>query len=265
MSWHASHDGEEITVTEPNTFYDEAQPETAGRSEQQLLEVEIQAPPSWRELGVLVLDGSASMQLLMELVDESLEAMLPAKTKGAAVDAAVRELVNRLKSSVRASNFALSHIAFNEMVTDERPARDVLAIDAAESFDPTAHGVGGTAIHTGLEAAHRHVYEFLRAEEGSGLPLSAVVIVLSDGEDGSPKATLEAATRLKELPNTLVAAGLFATKGQPPVGAELLQAIASRPNLYQTVFNGAQLRDFFHASLTMAAQSNAGATGTDGE
>lgn len=246
-------------MTEPNTFYD-AQLEAAGPCEQHLVEVEVHAPPSWRELGVLVLDGSASMQLLMALLDESLKTMLPTKTKGEAVDAAVRELVNRLKSSVRAANFALTLIVFNETVTDERSARDVLAIDPTESFDPTAHGVGGTAIHTGLDAAHNHVSEFLRVEAASGLPLSAVVIVLSDGEDGNPKATLEAAARLKELPNTLVAAGLFATKGRPAVGAELLQAIASRPNLYQTVFNGAQLRDFFHASLTIAAQSNATTT-----
>jgi hypothetical protein len=98
---------------------------------------------------------------------------------------------------------------------------------------------------------------YMRSEENSDVPVSAVVVVLSDGETGEPEKAIASAQRLKALPNTEVAACLFATKGQPATGGQLLQALATSPNLYQTVYSAEQLRDFFHASVTMTARGAA--------
>ena len=212
------------------------------------------APPSWRQLGVLVLDGSESMTWDLARPDDSIGVALPAKTKAAAVDRAVRDLVGRLKVSRKRANFSIASLSFNNQVTDLRPPRDVTEIDGMESFDPTAAGIGGTELHTGLNAAYEIVEQWFRDEEVNGLPLSAVILVMSDGEDAMPQQALDAAERLKTLPNTLVGASLFATAGEPASGGDLLEALASEPRLYQTVFGAEQLRDFFTASITVATR-----------
>jgi uncharacterized protein YegL len=210
------------------------------------------APPTWRQLGVLVLDGSGSMGS-PAAGDARSEVQLPTRSKAAAVDAAVRKLLSRLHASGRAANFVLAFVAFSDRVTDERPARDILDIPATDSFDPMSKGTGGTAIHVGLEAAQRIVEQFFRDETESGLPVSACVVVLSDGETGAPMSTIDAANRLKELPNTSLAACFFATKGQTSQRADLLESLVSEPRLYQDVYDAEALRKFFHASLTLTA------------
>lgn len=207
------------------------------------------APPAWRQLGVLVNDGSESMTWDLDEPDASLEGM-PARTKAAAVDVAVRELLNRMKTGRKATNFSFSFITFNDKVTEERPPQELLSISTTASYDPTANGTGGTAIATGLDAAGRIVEDFMRGDDGLDVPSSAVVVVLSDGEDGDQGRTMAVAQRLRELPNTVVAACLFATKGGSSSGARLLQGIVSEPRLYQTVYSAEQLREFFHASIT---------------
>lgn len=210
------------------------------------------ASTSWRQLGVLVLDGSESMTWDLERPDNSM-AGLPAKTKAVAVDQAVRGLINRLRASRKSGNFAIASVSFNDVATAVQAPRDVAEIDPMESFDPTAAGIGGTKIHTGLTAAYDLVEQWFRDEEANNLPLSAVVLVMSDGEDAEPESALDGAAQLKSLPNTLVACSLFSTAGEPSTGGDLLEAMASEPRLYQTVFDAEQLRKFFTASLTAAA------------
>jgi len=212
---------------------------------------------TWNQVGIFVGDGSQSMTLPFAEPDNPLADFLPTRTKAAAVETATREVINLLKVSRKAANFTLGFIYFHSDVTEERPPQDVLKIATADSFDPTAKGTGGTRIHTGLDAAVRMIETYMRSQEHGDVPVSAVVVILSDGEDGQPEKTIAAAQRLKALPNTDVAACLFATKGEPAAGGELLQALASSPRLYQTVYSTQQLRDFFHASVTMAARASA--------
>lgn len=221
-------------------------------SEVVLLDEAPLAPPSWKQLGVLVMDGSVSMTWDLAEPDTSMESVLPARTKAAAVDIAVRDLLNRLAAGSKAANFHFGFVSFNDHVTSKRSPQELLSISTADNFDPTAAGTGGTEISTGLEAATQIVETFLRGG-GDDVPVSAIVLVMSDGEDGSPAKTLAAAQRVKEIPNAQLAACLFATKGRAASGAQLLQSIVSAPHYYQTVFTAEQLRDFFHASMTMAA------------
>lgn len=219
------------------------------------------APPSWRQLAVLVNDGSLSMTWDFQEPDDSLEGVLPVRTKAAAVEGAIKDLLNRMKSGHKAANFSFAFVNFNERVTEERAPRDLIDISTTDSFDPTAQGTGGTLIHTGLEAAGRIVEDFLA--QPSDLPLSAVVVVMSDGEAADPEETLAMGERIKALPNTQIAACLFATKGKPAKGAQLLQALASEPRLYQTIYDAEQLRAFFHASVTSTAVALVGEVVSD--
>lgn len=212
---------------------------------------------AWNQLGIFVGDGSQSMTLPFAEEDDSLTGLLPVRTKAAAVESATKDVLNLLKASRKAANFTMGFVYFNSAVTDERPPKDVVDIATTDSYDPTARGIGGTRIHAGLEAATRMIEAYVQSVGHGEVPVSAVVIVLSDGEDGAPDQTIAAADRLKAMPNTELAACLFATKGQPAKGGELLQAIASASHLYQTVYNAQQLRNFFHASVTMTGRDSA--------
>lgn len=220
------------------------------------------APPSWRQLGLLVLDGSGSMTTPLHEPDGSIPG-LPARSKAEGVDGAVRDLLNRMKASRKASNFSFGFVSFHTEVSDERPPRDVTTIDpGTETFDPTASGSGGTMIASGLERARVLVEQFFATDAQLGVPLSAVVIVMSDGACGSPQRTLAVAEQIKQLPNTSMACCYFADMdGGGGNGPRLLQAMASAPTLYQTVFSAEQLRKFFLASMTAAAQQAAATVG----
>jgi len=138
-----------------------------------------------------------------------------------------------------AANFQFAFVSFHHRCSKVRPPRPVLEIPPTDSCEPTANGTGGTAIFTGQEAAEEVVVRFMEDDRRAEVPISTVVAVLSDGEEGHDAArTVQVAARLRAIPNTLIATGLFATEGQPPVGDELLRSLASRPDLYQRVMRG---------------------------
>jgi hypothetical protein len=208
------------------------------------------AAPAWTQLGVAVIDGSLSMTWRFDEPDG--EGALPPRSKAQAVDSVLGSFISLMKDSRSAAAFKFGFISFNDSVTETRDPIAVLDVVSSASYDPTAPGIGGTAIYTGLEAAAQMVEHFLSVEQTRDVPTSAVVALLSDGEEQSnPERTVEAAARLRELPNTQIATGLFATKGQAPAGERLMQTIASAPNLYKRIYNADQLRSYFHDSMTV--------------
>lgn len=211
------------------------------------------APQAWYQLGVLVIDGSGSMTLPYAGDEEASLAGGAVRTKAQATGDAIKSFVERMQRSHNAPNFGLSFVFFNDNVTHEREPELVPKLDPDAPFDPTAYGIGGTAIHTGLEAAADVVEQFMRDGATREVPLSAVVVLMSDGEERTdPVRTAAAAARIRGLPKTKLTSCLFATKGQPAVGEPLLQEVASGPQFYQRVYSTEQLRDFFEASLTTA-------------
>ena len=217
------------------------------------------APVSWRQLGVLVTDGSGSMTLPLHETDSIEGVALPDRTKAAAVDHATSDLMKRFAVSRKKAQFEFAFVSFHDTVSDNRPAQDVDSLLATGNFDPTAHGSGGTQIWTGLDAAATIVQNWLR-DGDDDVPRSAVVMVMTDGQDGNAAKTMDVANRIKGLENTDLAACFFATKGEPANGSRLLQAIVSRPELYETVFDADQLRRFFMASMTAAVKHATGET-----
>lgn len=243
-----SHEGNEVTAIESSDL-----------SQGEVIFTEETMPPpavTWKQLVVLVNDGSTSMTWELAEPDETLG--LPARTKAAAVQIANRDLVNRMKASRVAVNFSFAWVTFNTVVTDERAPKPVREIEPEEIADPTAAGTGGTNIAVGLERADAVIDRFLGEADGEGMPASAVVIVQSDGETADPQAAIRAADALKSRETVSVAATLFATKGQPSKGAQLLQALASTPSLYETTFDAEQLRKFMMASIAISSRRQLG-------
>lgn len=212
------------------------------------------APPSWLQLVMRVADGSQSMTLPLAEPDSSIKGVSAARTKAQAVDMATRDLVNRLAGGRKGANFMYASVSFNDRVTEQREPRPIIDVPGNENFDPTAGGIGGTRIWLGLGAAATIVEQFNR-DNSDQVPISTVVLVESDGECENAEETVAAAKRLRAIPNTHIAACLFATKGQPAHGAPLLQAIVTDHKLYQTVFTAEQLRRFFNDSVTAVAQA----------
>lgn len=217
------------------------------------------APQTWYQLGVMVMDGSGSMTLPYAEDEEVGLGGGAVRTKAQATDDALKAFVTRLKESHNASNFGLSFVFFNDQVTHQREPKLVEELDAGDSYNPTSHGIGGTAIHSGLDAAGAIIEKFMREGAAREVPLSAVVVLMSDGEDrADPGKTAEAAKRVKNLPSTKLTSCLFATKGQPAVGETLLQEVASAPQFYQRAYSTEQLRSFFMESLTTAGRELTG-------
>ncbi len=207
-------------------------------------------PVAWKQAGILTADGSPSMT--WELAEEDDSAGMPARTKGAALDAATKGFFAQMETSRVKRNFAFGNVAFDGKVSLEEAPVPLDQIDhLGRSFDPTIHSVtGGTAIHAGLEAAYRLSRQWLESQQGS-LPVTVVIAVLTDGECGDPQRTLQLAEKIKrEEPRISIAAGMFATKGSGTPGAALLQSIVSEPRLYAVIYSADQLRQWFHASLT---------------
>lgn len=217
------------------------------------------APQAWYQLGVMVIDGSGSMALPYAGDEEVGLGGGGVRSKAEATEDALKTFVVRMQQSHNAPNFGLSFVFFNDEVTHERKPVVVPELDPNSRYDSTAYGVGGTAIHSGLDAATLIIEAFMREGAALEIPLSAVVVLMSDGEErDDPVKVAAAANRIKALPKTKMTSCLFATQGQPAVGETLLQEVASAPEFYQRAYSTEQLRKFFEASLTTVGRELTG-------
>ncbi len=214
------------------------------------------APPSWRQLAVLVLDASPSM-------DEPLaptEGAAASVSKAETVDRAVRELVERLRKGRKAANFAIAMVAYAKEVTAEIPPVDLLDLPDDLSFNPRDHAGQWTVLASGLERAQEMISSFLDRERAGGLPTSAVVLAMTDGEDHHPDRAQVVADQLRSLPNTSVAACYFASEQPEGDPVALLQRVAST-DMFSVVHSGDELRRFFESSISKVS----GAVNTVGD
>ena len=209
----------------------------------------IETPKQFAQLGVLVVDGSGSMQ----------EPTVGNISKAQATNNAVRELFTRFKVSRVARNFTFAVITFDTTPTVRLPATDVgPALDDNGDYNPLHGHGGGTHIFAALEEADRVVNDFLAAAPQDGVPCSALILVMSDGCCSDPARTKAVADRIKGGPNgarVKICTTLFAMVGKKDAdGEDLLRAIASDPVMgYKTVYDGETLRSFFEKSLSAAS------------
>lgn len=210
----------------------------------------VKPPKQFAQLGVLVVDGSGSME---DPADRG------GISKAQATNTAIRELFTRFKTSKLANNFTFGVITFDDVAKVRLPPTDVGdSLNDNDDFDPLKDHGHGTRIYNALDAAAKMSDEFLAAAPEEGVPHSVVVLVMSDGVCSDPGLTRAAADRIKKGPNAervkIVCAYFQSKDSKDPAGPELLKQIATDPVLgYKTVYDAESLRDFFNASMSAAA------------
>lgn len=221
-------------------------------SDDMILTDEMVVPPTFQQLGILVLDGSGSMS-------EQVEGNI---SKADAVNIATRDLLTRLIASKNKRDFSIGVITFDTTANVRLPITRVCddkggTVDDNADYNPmNGHG-GGTNLAGALEEAEKMATQFL-SQGPSGMPLSVVVVVLSDGLSQTDPKTV--ANRIKQNERITLAATLFARSGDSSAevqhGQTQLLSIVSSPTLYKTTRDSETLRKFFIASVS----SGTGAT-----
>jgi curved DNA-binding protein CbpA len=207
---------------------------------------EIVPPPTFSQLGILVLDGSGSM-----------ERQAAGKiTKAQTVNLAVREMLTRFSVSRYQRNFSFSVVTFDGKARRHTAVTPAPAVDDNADYDPLRNHGGGTNIGAGLREAGQIAQEFLR-DAPQDLPASVVIVVMSDGRDGEggagdPAETLRVADEIKRNKAITLCSTYFAEIGTSDTDAQNhLRAIASNPATgYKTVYDADTLRKFFIASVS---------------
>lgn len=213
---------------------------------EQVDQIEVEAAGiSFKQLGILVLDGSGSM------VDELNLDKIP---KGKAVSQAVRGLFNRFKDSRIADSFCFSVIYYDEKAKLVMDVTDIKDVDSEQDFNPTV-GMGGlTYIYKGLEEAKKVSDKFFAAPNPQQISRKAVIVVLSDGVDMKPAEAERVLAKLKKDNRITVATCFFETLGAKRSKMDecqkYMEGLATSPAFSQSVATTEGLRKFFTASVS---------------
>lgn len=208
----------------------------------------VSVPRSFHQLGILINDGSPSM------TDQTVGGI----RKCDAVNDAVRGLLTRFKASRYKKNFSFVVISFAESASLDTPPTVAETIDDNANYDPTVHNGNGTFIGSGLELGGKIASDFFIQEQNEGVPLSVVMVVLSDGMCGDPDRTRDVAQKIKQDSRITICSTLFTQVGardaELSTAEKLLRDIASDPvKCYKTTYDPETLRQFFIASMSSSS------------
>lgn len=193
----------------------------------------------FEQLGVLVLDGSGSMKSIGET----------GKTRAEEVSQALRGLISRMKVSRLKANFLLGVITYDQVAKVRLEPTPVTMIDETANYDPLDGHGGETAIGDALEAANKMSEAFLSVQ--AKFPRSAVIVLMTDGNNNRGKDPLDVATSIKNSGKhvTICVAAYGKAK---EVDSLMLTKLASDPRSYERVYDGEKLRAWFEASMSAA-------------
>jgi uncharacterized protein YegL len=203
-------------------------------------------PIYFHQLGILVLDGSGSMN----------EKAAMNSTKAREVNAAVMELFNRINVSRVKQNFSFACIKFDEAATVSlSPTPFDFNALMNENYDPTMGKGGGTQIFEALNEAKKMAENFLNNAPPDGVPHKVLVLLMSDGMCFQPETTVAVANNLKSNPKILMASAYFGTVGEIDTDAQkvLKEVSTDSATYYTTVYDGEALRAFFERSISQSA------------
>lgn len=204
-------------------------------------------PATFRQLGILVLDGSGSMG---EFTAQRI-------TKAEAVSSAVNDLFSRFKQSRMKSNFAFAIVNYDHRAKVRMQATETKDLDDHGDYDPMQGLGGGTHIAEGLKAAQSIAKDFLKDEKEDGLAHSVVIIVMTDGVDESENQTIVQAKALKAMPKVRICGCFLETLGADVDAmqecADYVKSLCSDEQSFTNVSNADDLRKFFIASMSNLA------------
>lgn len=200
---------------------------------------------TFHQLGILVLDGSGSMQ----------SSGNGNHTKADEVNMAVRDMLTRFKVSRVKKNFSFAVVTFDTGAQVHTPVTEAVDIDDNDDYNPLVGHGGGTNIGVAMQEAWRLGEAFLNAAPADGVKHSVILLILSDGGCQYPQQTLDTATQIKADPRVTVCAALFNKIGErDAAGQAMLRGIVSNPVLdFKDVYDAETLRTFFEKSISRAS------------
>jgi uncharacterized protein YegL len=200
----------------------------------------------FHQLGILVLDGSASMQEWMSLGRVTL---------AQSVSGAVRDTFSRFKQSALVNNFSFAVVYYDDTASIEIGITEAKQIDENRAYDPTVGKGGGTSIAAGLKEAKKLADTFLANYTENGIRKTVIVLILSDGLDMTESETISIANTLKSNPKIMVNTCFFETLGGDKdymqQASDFLKGLCSDPVTgFYSGTDPEKIRSFFIASMS---------------
>jgi uncharacterized protein YegL len=196
---------------------------------------------TFEQLGILVLDGSGSME----------ELGISDQPKAEEINQAVRGLISRLRNSGKKENFYLAMVTYDHRVNKERLApTPVMEVNDTDNYNPIEGHGGETAIGDALEGAFEVAEAFLDRQRTYSR--SVVIMVMSDGQNTCGKNPVDVADRIKQSGKRITICAAGYGKGRD-LDEMTLKRLVSNPlgqPCYKFTMNTNELRDFFTATVT---------------
>ena len=198
------------------------------------------APPpakAFNQLGIFVIDGSASMK----------EGVVKGNILSSdAVNLAMQNTIKLFQDSRKRACYSFAIVAFGDTGKTILNPSNIIDIDANQHFDPTLsfkNGLGSesTNIAAGLSIAYDLADDFLSKKEGN-LIHKVAVVVLSDGMCHHERETKAVAEKLKQLPGLEINCCHLESNIVEPGATELLKEISTH---YESVYSEDTIRGFF--------------------
>lgn len=194
-------------------------------------------PKPFNQLGIFVIDGSASMK--QGVVKGNINS-------SDAVDQALQNTLKLFQDSRKRDCYSFAIVAFGESGKIILPPAKIAAINATQSFDPTLsynNGLGSdsTNIASGLSIALELAEDFFKKKEGNLIHKVAIVI-LSDGMCHHEEETKAIAEKLKLIPGLEINCCHLESNIVEPGAVALLKEISTH---YKAVYSEDTIRGFF--------------------
>ena len=220
------------------------------------MEEEVKEIRSFERLGILVLDGSGSME----------EPHPNGIKKFEAISGCVKDLILGLKQHPRSPNLFLTILTYDDTV-DRNP---VVPITPVEEMDDTAdynpmnmNGVvrgGQTAIGDALELAFNVAYDFAK-DPNQKYPRSCVILLMTDGINNTGKDPMQVSQEINERIRReeltqrirrICALGFGVPSDKDSLDADLLRGIVSeeKDENFKITLDSQEIVAFFTKSIT---------------
>ena len=200
---------------------------------------------AYKQLGVLVLDGSGSMKMeTPELIK-----------KAEAVSKSVSEFFEKMKQSTNSNHFCFAIVNFATTSQTMLDITETDKLDTNAKYDPVKDETGiETYLYTGLEEAEKIIKPFMEAKDDC--IRSVVLVIMTDGMDMDMN---KAKTKMRQLKDTYgdkltVTASYFETRGlkdnEKKKIMDFLGELVTDSSKCRTINSGEELRTFFIASMS---------------
>ena len=205
---------------------------------------------TFRQLGILVLDGSGSMT----------EQTAGKISKAEAVSQAVNAFFSRFKNSSLKNNFCFAIVNYDHRSIVKMQPTEVNDLDDHADYDPTQDLNGATYISEGLKDAKKIAEKFLDQSEQGGLSRSVIILVMTDGVDMTQPETKSVANEIKRNPKIKIASCFFETLGASKEDMlecqDYMKSLCSNDKdglMFASVSEAEDLRKFFVKSMSNMA------------